>query len=169
MRWTSVTLGLMLTTAAGLIAQQPASRGAAQARDTIAIGHDLTQASQLYGSLMSPFCPGLTLATCPSAQAETLRVWIRTRLEAGEPPDAIVTSLVATYGEGIRGAPRARGIGLALWLLPVASLVFGGAALLWWLRARAATEAADPSARAPAPALTAADRALLEAERRLLD
>jgi cytochrome c-type biogenesis protein CcmH len=160
----------MLITVVGLSAQEPLARGAEQARDTIAIGHDLTQATQLFGSLMSPFCPGLTLATCRSAQAETLRVWIRTRLEAGEPPDAIVQSLVATYGEGIRGAPRARGLGLALWLLPVASLGVGGVALLWWLRAHAAeTEPAGQSGGVPPPALTAADRARLEAERRLLD
>lgn len=161
----------MLIIIAGLSGQAPSPRGAQGARDTIAVGHDLTRATQLYGSLMSPFCPGLTLATCPSAQAETLRVWIRTRLEEGESADAIVEALVATYGEGIRAAPRARGLGLALWLLPVASLLVGGIGLLWWLRAHAATarEAAGQADRVPALTLTAAERARLEAERRLLE
>ena len=159
----------MLITVSGLAAQEPPSRGAAGAQDTIAVGHDLTRASQLFGSLMSPFCPGLTLAACPSPQAETLRVWIRTRLDEGQTPGAILESLAATYGEGIRGAPRAQGIGLALWVLPVAALLCGGAVLLWWLRAHAgaAIEPAGQSDRVAA--LTPADRARLETERRLLD
>jgi cytochrome c-type biogenesis protein CcmH/NrfF len=73
-----------------------------------AAAHDVTRATQLLGTVMSPFCPGLTLANCPSVYAETLRVSVRARLDAGEAPDSIVESLVAPFGEGIRGAPRAR-------------------------------------------------------------
>ncbi len=72
---------------------------------------DVTQANKLLGTLMSPFCPGLTLANCPSVYAETLRVSVRERLDAGQAPDSIVESLVAAFGEGIRGAPRPQGWG----------------------------------------------------------
>ncbi len=138
--------------------------------DTIVPAQDLTRANRLLGTLMSPFCPGLTLANCPSPYAETLRVSIRTRLDAGEAPDSIVASLVAAFGEGIRGAPPARGIGLALWVLPVAGVAVGGIALLWWLRcirARAAVTA-DGGPGGPPRELTPADRARLDAERELL-
>jgi cytochrome c-type biogenesis protein CcmH len=96
----------------------------------------ITRANQLIGGIMSPFCPGLTLANCPSASAETLRVWVRARVRAGESPDSIVESLVAVFGEGVRGAPRARGLGLVLWATPFVALGLGAVGLFWWLRTR---------------------------------
>lgn len=70
--------------------------------------------------IMSPFCPGMTLAECPSEKAVKVRREIAARLEAGESPDAIVEWLVARYGEEVRGAPAPRGIALALWVVPAA-------------------------------------------------
>jgi cytochrome c-type biogenesis protein CcmH len=152
--------------ASGQQARPPAAPGA----DTTVPAQDVTRANRLLGTLMSPFCPGLTLANCPSPYAETLRVSIRTRLAAGEPPDSIVESLVAAFGEGIRGAPPARGFGLALWVLPGAAVVAGGAALFWWLRHRSVNGAVTPDDRSGGASggLTPEDRARLEAERQLL-
>jgi cytochrome c-type biogenesis protein CcmH len=135
-------------------------------------GGNVTQANKLLGTLMSPFCPGLTLANCPSVYAETLRVSVRGRLDAGETPDSIVESLVAAFGEGIRGAPRAAGLGLVLWVLPAIVLGAGGIAVLWWLRTRGVRSATVPSQAdiGAVGSITApANLARLEAELRNLE
>jgi cytochrome c-type biogenesis protein CcmH len=165
-----VALILGIVSAASSASAQQPGLPAAPAADTTVLAQDVTRANRLLGTLMSPFCPGLTLANCPSPYAETLRVSIRARLDAGERPDSIVESLVAAFGEGIRGAPPARGMGLALWILPVAAVVAGGVALLWWLRHRSVLELAPPDGRPGGlpGELTPEDRARLEAERQLL-
>jgi cytochrome c-type biogenesis protein CcmH len=135
------------------------------------LGSDVTQANKLLGTLMSPFCPGLTLATCPSVYAETLRVSVRQRLDAGETPDAIEESLVAAFGESIRGAPRAAGLGLVLWALPAIVLGAGGIVVLLWLRTRGvrAAPAPSPAANHAGSVATPADLARLEAELRSVE
>jgi cytochrome c-type biogenesis protein CcmH len=137
------------------------------APDTMALAQDVTQANQLLSKIMSPFCPGLTLANCPSPNAETLRVAIRERLAAGEPSDAIMESLVLVYGEEVRGAPRPRGWGLVLWTLPFVALANAAVGLVWWLRGHAGPEAVPRVGDTPAT-LTTDEMATLEAERRLL-
>ena len=44
----------------------------------------------IFTEVMSPFCPGLTLADCPSPDAFTMRGDIERRLKTGESRDAIV-------------------------------------------------------------------------------
>jgi len=106
------------------------------------------QARKIYHQLMSPFCPGQTLYNCRSSQAEMLRHQIRERLARGEAPEAIITSLVQQYGEGIRGAPRNRGLGRLAWVVPGVILILGGIAVVFYLR----RHVARPGAAAPVPA-----------------
>lgn len=47
-------------------------------------------------------------------------------------PDSLVASRVAAFGEGIRGAPRAAGLGLGPWALPAVVVGAGGIAVMWW-------------------------------------
>lgn len=84
------------------------------------------RASALAASLMSPYCPGMTLATCPSAAAGELRAEIQTRIAGGESEASIVASLATRFGMDLSGAPRPRGIALLLWLVPAAA----GAAMI---------------------------------------
>lgn len=139
-------LGLVMASAG--MAQGPGAPPAESVAAAATPG-DVTRATRLFSSLMSPFCPGLTLANCPSVYAETLRVSVRNRLAAGEHPDSIVESLVVAFGERVRGAPRARGIGVALWALPFALLAVGGAGVGWWLRRRGVWVAAVPDGKSP--------------------
>ncbi len=92
--------------------------------------YDATRAQRLFGDLMSPFCPGLTLATCPSPGADSLRRDIRARLFRGESPGAIRATYAATWGEEILGAPRWRGWGIVLWLMPGVMLAVGAAVVV---------------------------------------
>jgi cytochrome c-type biogenesis protein CcmH/NrfF len=88
------------------------------------------QAYQLSAELMSPFCPGLTLAACPSPNAQTVRAEIAERFRQGESREAIVADLIARYGEGVQASPSASGVGLIAWLLPAAAGVITLAVLI---------------------------------------
>jgi len=83
--------------------------------------------------LMSPFCPGRTLADCPSPDAASLRMWIAVQAAAGRSRADVEEELYARYGEVIRGAPRREGIGLAAYWIPAAVFVAGGALVGWFL------------------------------------
>lgn len=114
-----VLTALLVGAAAGAdAAPGPAQRAAPAppaAQDTVAprfpVGVE-TAASRLFNSTMSPFCPGLLLANCPSPQAGVLRDTIRAWIAAGVPADSIRAVLLARYGEEVRATPPARGFGL---------------------------------------------------------
>lgn len=90
--------------------------------------------SALYRDLMSPYCPGLNLASCPSPQADSLRKAIAARYENGESPSDITTSLVEHYGAGIRGSPSLDGFGAMAFVAPVVLLIGGALLAQRWLR-----------------------------------
>ncbi len=71
--------------------------------------------------LMSPFCPGRTLADCPSPYAREVRREIRESLATGTPASAVKKRLSETLGDEIQGRPR-RAWG---WAMP-ALVTFGG-------------------------------------------
>lgn len=97
--------------------------------------------------LMSPFCPGRTLAACTSPQAAELRQWILLQEAAGADREEVITILEERYGNVIRSTPEVEGWGLAAWFLPVGVLVVGGLLVFWVLR-----RMVDPSAAAGAKA-----------------
>ena len=70
-------------------------------------------AYELSGEMMSPFCPGRTLADCPSPQADSLRMWILVQEAAGRSRPDVEEELYERYGDVILAAPRAEGIGIA--------------------------------------------------------
>jgi cytochrome c-type biogenesis protein CcmH len=87
-------------------------------------------AYDLAADLMSPFCPGRTLAACPSPDAAELIQWIALQEAAGASREEVVAVLVERHGEAILGAPPARGITLWAYVFPVLGfLAFGGVAI----------------------------------------
>ena len=84
------------------------------------------EARDIFRTVMSPFCPGLTLADCPSPAAYDLRDEIRARLEAGETPDAILDSLVAEYGQEVLGNPSGTPLGRLAVAIPVGVALLAG-------------------------------------------
>lgn len=107
-------------------------------------------------SVMSPFCPGVTLHDCPSAAAERLRRRIEQWLRAGTARNEVMARLEKEFGSSIRAAPPATGAGLGAWLLPGLGVIAG--AVLAAALARRWT-ATVPVKAAP----------LTDAERRRLD
>ena len=91
-------------------------------------------AYQVPAELMSPFCPGRTLADCPSPAAESMRLWILTQAAAGRTREDIEAELFARYGDIMRSAPRAEGFGLGAYLFPLAAFAAGGVLVAFVLR-----------------------------------
>ena len=127
--------------------------GAGSARDW---GYDLGD------ELMSPFCPGRTLSSCPSPQAAELVQWIVTQEAAGATREEVLEILVERYGEEILGAPPAEGITLWAYIFPVAGFVLFGGVAFYALR-RIVAGAGESGGRAstpdPAPTLTPTEAA----------
>jgi len=114
-------------------------------------------AYSLAHDLMSPFCPGRTLAACPSPQAAELRQWILFQAVAGRTREDIEKSLYERYGDEILGAPRAAGWGLSAYLVPGLAFLVGGGLVFWVLR-RLVGRGSAPPASAPAPPVSAPER-----------
>ncbi len=101
--------------------------------------------ANLYRDLQSPYCPGLSLASCPSPQADSLRKDIAVRLANGESVSAITDSLAVAYGSNIRGSPTLDGFGAAAYAGPAVLVIIGAFMIRRWLRrnvARSATRSA---------------------------
>ncbi|MEE3329094.1 MAG: cytochrome c-type biogenesis protein CcmH [Myxococcota bacterium] len=84
--------------------------------------------------LMSPFCPGRTLAACTSPQAAELRQWILLQEAAGTSREEVIVILEERFGDAIRSTPEVEGWGLAAWLLPVSALAIGAVLVFLVLR-----------------------------------
>jgi cytochrome c-type biogenesis protein CcmH/NrfF len=83
-------------------------------------------AYDLSNELLSPFCPGVTLAECSSGQAKSLIMWMVVQESAGRSRDEVREELIARYGESIRPTPKVEGFGLSAYLLPVVVFLGGG-------------------------------------------
>ncbi len=104
-------------------------------------------AYEMANELMSPFCPGRSIADCPSPQAQTLRMWLIVQESSGRPRAEVEAELVARYGESVLGAPRARGFGLTAYAIPAAVVAVGAGVLTWFLRRQTRTR--EPAGDAP--------------------
>lgn len=105
--------------------------------------------------LMSPFCPGRTLAACTSGQATELRQWILLQEAAGTSREEVIAILEQRFGDVIKSSPEAEGWGLAAWLLPGAVFLLGALAVTLVLRRMVATPSAQPAPAAPVAAVPA--------------
>jgi cytochrome c-type biogenesis protein CcmH/NrfF len=111
------------------------------------------QAQQIFTSVMSPYCPGLLLADCPSPAAFELRLEIRKRLVAGESPDDIEQDLYDRYGDVLRAVPPPKRWGLLLWVAPALALAVSLAALTRFVTRRNGGAAATSGDLATDPAM----------------
>lgn len=104
----------------------------------------------VWHDVMSPYCPGRTLADCPSPQAQDLRAWIADQEAQGRSRVDVEEQLYRLYGDVILSAPRAEGWGLAAYLVPIGAFVLGGLMLVAFLRRQGGAVAAEPAGAAPA-------------------
>lgn len=99
-----------------------------------------------FGEVMSPFCPGRTLAACTSPQAESLRAWILVQEAAGRSRDDVHAELIERYGDVILSAPEAKGFGIAAYAIPLVVFLVGGGIVIIFLRRQTHAAAAAPQA-----------------------
>jgi len=112
-------------------------------------GYDLAH------ELMSPFCPGRTLASCPSEKADEMRIWILMQETAGAERDDVISQLVARYGKGILPAPPPDdATGIVGYAVPILAIVLGAPLVFWLLRRLTASggPASGASSAKPVPA-----------------
>jgi cytochrome c-type biogenesis protein CcmH/NrfF len=90
-------------------------------------------AQTIAAQLLCPACQGESVAQSQSPMAAAMRDTIARQLAAGQSPRQIRQYFVDRYGTGILTDPPHGGLGLVLWVVPIA--VFAAAGLLAW-RAR---------------------------------
>lgn len=64
------------------------------------------RAQKISDTIMSPYCPGMTLSACPSSDARSLRVEIQSRFEKGYTDEAVMNELKMRFGEKVLPAPQ---------------------------------------------------------------
>lgn len=121
---------------------------------------------QVARDLMSPFCPGRTLADCPSPYARDVREQIRGALASGMAADEVARRVTAELGDEVRGRPQSAWG----WWMPALVTLGGVAAAIGVIRRLGGRGPHDAGAQvAPAPATDDPLTALLEAELRRVD
>ncbi len=106
------------------------------------------RAQRIYSGVMCPQCAGQTIDESNAPIAEAMRTAIRTQLRNGATDDAIVDSLVQSYGEAILASPPTRGFSLLAWLVPPLVLLLGAAAVVFTIRSMRGRAVAGPAAAA---------------------
>ena len=97
-------------------------------------------AHELSRELMSPYCPGRTLAECPSPDAGAVRDEIRVALRGGESVDSIRARIESRFGAQVIGVPTT----LLGWSIPIVALVAGALVLVFALRRAVAPTRGEP-------------------------
>lgn len=97
----------------------------------------------LASELRCPVCQGNSIQDSPSELAQQMRDLIRDQLRAGKTPDEVRAYFVDKYGEWILLAPKAQGLNLIVYLVPLAAILLGG--LVVWRTVRRWTHAAAGS------------------------
>jgi cytochrome c-type biogenesis protein CcmH len=82
-------------------------------------------ARAITSQLICPCSCGEILSGCTCDTGKAMQGFVTDALHGGKGQDEIVASLVAKYGEVIRGAPKAEGFNLIVWIAPFVATVIG--------------------------------------------
>jgi cytochrome c-type biogenesis protein CcmH/NrfF len=109
-------------------------------------------ARQITSQLICPCSCGEILSGCTCDTGKAMQAFVSDELKSGKGREEIVASLVAKYGEVIRGAPKPEGFNLVVWVAPFVATLLGFAiaavVLLRWVRRRAPVPAGPAGAMA---------------------
>jgi cytochrome c-type biogenesis protein CcmH/NrfF len=149
-RWTR---GLTIRAFCAVLAIASVGFVLTHATEAVAIENAPPWAYAMAHDLMSPYCPGRTLAECPSPQATTLRFEILMQAAAGASEDEVREMLASRFGDVLLAAPRAEGWGLSAYAIPIVFFVLGGPVVFWIIRRLASEGRGEPvSAQGMEPA-----------------
>lgn len=98
--------------------------------------------------LRCPVCQGLSIQDSPSELSLQMKDVVRQQLREGKSPEEVKAYFVSKYGEWILLEPKATGMNLIVYALPLVLLVLG-AGLIWMMVKRWSTATSDEAATAP--------------------
>jgi len=96
-----------------------------------------------------PVCQGQSIAESPAESARHMKRQVRAMVAAGYSNDQIFGYLEHGYGEFIRLQPRAEGLNLLVWVLPLLALVIGAGVVVWMVGRKPPSAAARGGGAAP--------------------
>lgn len=137
---TALALVLALTAPASSSAQSSDIPPAQTPRSTSSESELDRQVREVSSGLRCVVCQGVSIEDSPSTLAQEMRGVVREQLAAGRSPDQVRAYFVERYGEWVLLRPRASGLNLLVYLLPIA-MIAGGAAFIF-MKARTWTRAA---------------------------
>jgi cytochrome c-type biogenesis protein CcmH len=108
---------------------------ASQASDSVLEAMTTVLASEL----RCPVCQGNSIQDSPSELAQQMRDLIRDQLRSGKTPDEVRAYFVDKYGEWILLSPKAEGLNLIVYVVPLIAVLVGG--LVVWRTVRRWTTA----------------------------
>ena len=76
-------------------------------------------ANEIYYQILSPFCPGRSLADCPSTKANELKVEILTELKSGKSKSEVLDIVFQKYGDEFNSKPPLSGFAAFAWIIPI--------------------------------------------------
>ena len=82
-------------------------------------------AHAITSQLICPCSCGEVLSGCTCETGKSMQATVENGIKQGKSKDQIVGALVAQYGEVIRGAPKAEGFNLIVWVAPFAATLAG--------------------------------------------
>lgn len=97
-------------------------------------GESNAKTQQVIRNVMSPYCPGLSLESCPSPDAHVLRGEIRKAMSHGLTEEEVRSKLVDKYGRDVLGIPPDDKFGTITWAMPFVVLLAAGTGITIWLR-----------------------------------
>jgi cytochrome c-type biogenesis protein CcmH/NrfF len=117
-------------------------------------------ATRVSEEIMSPFCDGVTLHDCPSAEADELRREISAWARAGLTEEQIIVRLEDRYGSVISGSPSSP----LAWLIPLLAVVAGVLLVALLARRWRGSGGEHERPRPPRTPLSPEDRARVDAQ-----
>lgn len=93
---------------------------------------------ELASRIRCPVCQGHSIADSPSETARNMLALVRAMVAAGYVEDQVFVYFESRYGEFIRLLPRAEGINLLVWAIPLAALLLGLVVVVVFLRRKPA-------------------------------
>jgi len=124
-----VALGLICASPLLADSLMPAAR---YANEQLADHAQEAKARALMATIRCLVCQGQSIADSDAEMAGDMRALIRTRIEAGEQPEAIRSWLIERYGDWVSYKPPLDALTWPLYALPVVFLAFG----LWVVSGR---------------------------------
>lgn len=88
------------------------------------------RATRLGKQLRCPVCRGVPIADSPAELAQQMMTIVREQVKEGKSDEEIKKYFVERYGEWALLEPRASGMNLIIWVLPIAVLAMGAAIIL---------------------------------------